>query len=168
MPNPLNVTTNSVTHADEVHALRKAGVLGNGANTNHLFAMSYHSLPREAHDTIRLILNGGPFPFPVHDGSTFQNRFGDLPGGEYREYTVRTPGIGTRGARRIVARKKTGQLFYTACHYDRVSVTGGTPQQRKLAQEQATAALDAEHRNGFYIVTGMTLELRNRIVAALA
>jgi guanyl-specific ribonuclease Sa len=167
MPNPLTVRTNPVTHADEAHALRKAGVLGSGGNANQLYAMGYHSLPREAHATIRLILSGGPFPYPGKDGSSFGNRFGDLPGGDYLEYTVRTPSVTNRGARRIVARKKSGQLFFTACHYERVSVTGGTAEQRKLAQEQATAALDAEYRNGFYIITGMTLELRNAIVAAL-
>lgn len=52
----------------------------------------------------------------------FGNREGRLPRqpkGWYREYTVDTPGLGHRGARRIV----TGgmpptQWFYTDDHYD--------------------------------------------------
>ena len=36
--------------------------------------------------------------------------------GYYREYTVKTPGERTRGARRIVA-GKPGEYYYTADHY---------------------------------------------------
>ena len=77
------------------------------------------SLPREARETIRLIEQGGPFPFDK-DGATFQNREGLLPkraSGYYREYTVITPGSSDRGARRIVA-GKGGELYYTDDHYD--------------------------------------------------
>ena len=95
-------------------------------------------LPPEAHDTLRLILAGGPFPFE-RDGITFGNREGLLPPaprGHYREYTVITPGLQHRGARRIVvgcerepAAKAVqaplrmphcrggGEFFYTADHY---------------------------------------------------
>ena len=76
-------------------------------------------LPREARETIRLIEQGGPFPFDK-DGATFQNREGLLPkraSGYYREYTVITPGSSDRGARRIVA-GKGGELYYTDDHYD--------------------------------------------------
>lgn len=77
-------------------------------------------LPPEAGRTVALIRRGGPFPH-AQDGGVFQNREGRLPRqprGWYREYTVRTPGERTRGARRIV----TGgdppvAWYYTGDHY---------------------------------------------------
>jgi len=80
--------------------------------------IAYDDLPREAHETIRLIERGGPFPYR-QDGSTFQNRERLLPrkpGGYYREYTVETPGEDDRGARRIVVGEE-GELYYTDDHY---------------------------------------------------
>lgn len=76
-------------------------------------------LPPEARTTIRLIEQGGPFPYR-QDGVTFQNREGRLPGqpaGYYKEYTVITPGSPDRGARRIIA-GQPGELYYTDDHYD--------------------------------------------------
>ncbi len=70
-------------------------------------------------DTLRLIEDGGPFPYSK-DGSTFQNREGILPQqpkGFYAEYTVETPGSDDRGARRIIS-GKDGSRFYTDDHYD--------------------------------------------------
>lgn len=166
MPGPV-----TVTHYDrsiEEHAMRKSGMLGSGKNSNQVYAIDYDSLPPEARDTIKLIIRGGPFPYPGKDGSTFGNKFGDLPEGKYLEFTVRTPGIPTRGARRIVARKSTGQLFFTACHYDRVEVKGAaSAADRAALQKAATAAIDAEWRNGFYIITGMTSDLRAQVVHAI-
>ena len=52
----------------------------------------------------RLIKAGGPFKFDK-DGVVFGNRERILPAkarGFYREYTVKTPGERSRGARRIV------------------------------------------------------------------
>lgn len=75
-------------------------------------------LPREAVETIALIKRGGPFPHQ-RDGVTFSNRERLLPARErgwYREYTVRTPGERTRGARRIVA-GRDGTLYYSDDHY---------------------------------------------------
>ena len=75
-------------------------------------------LPKEAIETIVLIQRGGPFPFD-RDGVTFGNREKLLPARErgwYREYTVRTPGERTRGARRIVA-GPDGTLYYSDDHY---------------------------------------------------
>ena len=75
-------------------------------------------LPKEVHETIALIKKGGPFPH-ARDGVTFGNRERFLPPRErgwYREYTVRTPGERTRGARRIVA-GRDGTLYYTDDHY---------------------------------------------------
>lgn len=77
-------------------------------------------LPPEAHDTLRLIERGGPFPHR-QDGTVFQNREGllpDRPRGYYREYTVRTPGARDRGARRIVTGGDPPEVFYyTEDHY---------------------------------------------------
>ena len=75
-------------------------------------------LPKEALETIALIRKGGPFPYD-RDGVVFGNREKLLPARErgwYREYTVRTPGQRTRGARRIVA-GRDGTLYYTDDHY---------------------------------------------------
>jgi len=76
-------------------------------------------LPKEAHDTIRLIARNGPFPYR-QDGVVFENREGRLPrkpSGYYHEYTVVTPGSPDRGARRLV-RGSQEELFYTDDHYD--------------------------------------------------
>jgi ribonuclease T1 len=76
-----------------------------------------HDLPREARDTLALIKKGGPFPYSK-DGVIFGNREKRLPlkdRGYYREYTVKTPGSKTRGARRIVA--GGGVYYYTDDHY---------------------------------------------------
>jgi ribonuclease T1 len=76
-------------------------------------------LPREARATIALIRKGGPYPY-ARDGAIFSNREAILPPhkrGYYREYTVKTPGERTRGARRIVL-GKGGELYYTDDHYN--------------------------------------------------
>ena len=75
-------------------------------------------LPQEAVNTIKLIDQGGPFPYD-RDGATFENREGILPDhpvGYYEEYTVETPGEDDRGARRIVAGSR-GELYWTEDHY---------------------------------------------------
>ena len=79
-----------------------------------------HDLPIEAQETIVLIRKGGPYPY-AKDGAVFGNREGILPRakrGYYREYTVKTPGVRTRGARRIVA-AASGDLYYSDDHYNR-------------------------------------------------
>ena len=81
-------------------------------------AIEKKQLPREAVETIDLIRKGGPFPHQ-RDGVAFGNREKLLPlreHGWYREYTVRTPGEKSRGARRIVA-GRDGTLYYTDDHY---------------------------------------------------
>lgn len=40
-----------------------------------------------------------------------------LPKGNYREYTVETPGLNNRGAQRIVHNIDTGEKYYTGDHY---------------------------------------------------
>ncbi|MEV4441990.1 ribonuclease domain-containing protein [Streptomyces sp. NPDC049577] len=79
----------------------------------------YSNLPSQAHDTIRLIEQGGPFPYD-RDGIVFSNREGVLPkqrSGYYHEYTVITPGAPTRGTRRIITGQQTREDYYTADHY---------------------------------------------------
>ena len=77
-------------------------------------------LPPEAHHTLALIDRGGPFPHR-QDGTVFQNRerlLPQQPRGHYREYTVDTPGLGHRGARRIVTGgDPPAEWYYTADHY---------------------------------------------------
>ncbi|MEW6352281.1 MAG: ribonuclease domain-containing protein [Thermodesulfobacteriota bacterium] len=81
-------------------------------------AVSVNALPPEARETLTLIKKGGPFPYPK-DGTVFGNREKRLPPkprGYYKEYTVKTPGGHTRGARRIVA-GQGGECYYTDDHY---------------------------------------------------
>ncbi|MFJ9821955.1 ribonuclease domain-containing protein [Streptomyces sp. NPDC101151] len=76
-------------------------------------------LPSQAHDTLDLIDQGGPFPYS-QDGTVFSNREGVLPkqqSGYYHEYTVKTPGSPTRGARRIVTGEESQEDYYTSDHY---------------------------------------------------
>lgn len=80
------------------------------------------ALPAEAADTLQLIAGGGPYPYD-QDGTTFQNREGLLPDqeiGYYQEFTVDTPGLDHRGARRFVM-GAGGELYYTADHYESFS-----------------------------------------------
>ena len=75
-------------------------------------------LPPEALDTFNLIKQGGPFPYP-RDGVVFGNREHLLPKqarGYYHEYTVKTPGVRHRGARRIVC-GVVPACYYTEDHY---------------------------------------------------
>jgi ribonuclease T1 len=84
--------------------------------------IAFDALPREGQVVIRQIFAGGPFKYRK-DGTVFQNREGRLPDkkrGYYREYTVKTPGEKTRGARRIVAGGPKSQpdvMYYTKDHY---------------------------------------------------
>ncbi|MFA5371712.1 MAG: ribonuclease [Sideroxydans sp.] len=75
-------------------------------------------LPPEARVTLQLIKQGGPFPYS-RDGVVFSNYEHILPQqprGHYREYTVPTPGVHHRGARRIVC-GIVPECYYTADHY---------------------------------------------------
>ena len=80
------------------------------------------TLPPEATTTLRLIHSGGPFPYS-QDGTVFQNREGILPAkpsSYYHEYTVKTPGSSTRGARRLIgggALTTPVSVYYTGDHY---------------------------------------------------
>jgi len=80
------------------------------------------SLPKEAQEVFALVGKGGPFPFD-RDGVVFGNRENLLPGkprGYYHEYTVRTPGVSSRGGRRLVcggAKKAPDACYYSDDHY---------------------------------------------------
>jgi ribonuclease T1 len=81
------------------------------------------ALPTEGRQVMELIEAGGPFPYQ-RDGVVFGNFEKRLPlerRGYYREYTVPTPGIRHRGARRIVCggweTRRPAACYYTADHY---------------------------------------------------
>ena len=81
--------------------------------------ISVADLPPEGRRTLKLIKKGGPFPYRK-DGTTFQNREQRLPRVPrkyYKEYTVKTPGVRHRGAKRIVAGAR-GEYYYTDDHYN--------------------------------------------------
>ncbi|MFT6766125.1 MAG: ribonuclease T1 [Burkholderiaceae bacterium] len=74
-------------------------------------------LPLEGQRVYALILQGGPFKFDK-DGTVFGNRERLLPAntrGFYKEYTVTTPGVAHRGARRLVCGGK--QVVSLLCYY---------------------------------------------------
>ena len=76
------------------------------------------ALPSEAQQTLQSIKRGGPFGFE-RDGVVFGNYERRLPPrqrGYYREYTVPTPGVRNRGARRIVA-GAGAEYYYSDDHY---------------------------------------------------
>lgn len=80
------------------------------------------ALPAEARETLARIDARGPLPYE-RDGVVFGNRERLLPAkprGYYHEFTVRTPGTRTRGARRIVcggAIGSTAECYYSDDHY---------------------------------------------------
>jgi ribonuclease T1 len=81
-------------------------------------SIAVSELPAEARDTLQLIKNNGPFPYP-RDGVVFGNYERILPQqtrGYYHEYTVKTPGVRHRGARRIVC-GILPECYYSADHY---------------------------------------------------
>ncbi len=80
-------------------------------------------LPAQGQEMMKKIEAGGPFNYDK-DGAVFGNRERILPAGNrgfYREYTVKTPGERTRGARRIVCGgvkpTATDACYYTNDHY---------------------------------------------------
>ncbi|WP_313070316.1 ribonuclease [Melaminivora sp.] len=79
-------------------------------------------LPAQGRATYALIHAGGPFPYDK-DGTVFGNRERLLPAarrGHYREYTVPTPGVRHRGARRIVCGgppRLPEACYYSGDHY---------------------------------------------------
>jgi ribonuclease T1 len=85
--------------------------------------MTLSQLPPQGQAMMTLIYQGGPFKYDK-DGTVFGNREHFLPihqRGYYREYTVKTPGERSRGARRIVCGgdkpAAPDACFYTDDHY---------------------------------------------------
>ena len=73
---------------------------------------------RDRRNTFTLVKQHGPFPFP-RDGVVFNNFERVLPEhqrGYYHEYTVMTPGVHSRGVRRVVC-GPLPECYYTADHY---------------------------------------------------
>jgi ribonuclease T1 len=79
-------------------------------------------LPVEAREVNARIRNGGPFRYD-RDGVVFGNYEKILPAearGYYHEYTVPTPGVKNRGARRIICGgppRQPDACWYTSDHY---------------------------------------------------
>lgn len=81
-------------------------------------AVALADLSAEARDTLHIIAQGGPFPYP-RDGVVFNNFERVLPEhrrGYYHEYTVMTPGVHSRGVQRIVC-GPLPECYFTADHY---------------------------------------------------
>jgi ribonuclease T1 len=85
--------------------------------------ISVSELPKQGQQVYALIAQGGPFEHDK-DGVVFGNREQQLPKykrGFYREYTVKTPGVRNRGAKRIVCGglqvKSPEVCYYTEDHY---------------------------------------------------
>lgn len=80
------------------------------------------ALPQEAQTVLQQIRNGGPFAY-AKDGVIFGNYEKILPPqkrGYYHEYTVATPRIKGRGARRLITGgvpASTDEIYYTDDHY---------------------------------------------------
>ena len=121
-------TTDAMIRLGRIAAILLLIWLGFASGLGHAFLWSgkpaasaeirVDQLPPEARQTLILIKRGGPFPYS-RDGIPFGNREGLLPPQQrnyYREYTVPTPGLNHRGARRIIA-GRTGEYWYTADHY---------------------------------------------------
>ena len=96
-----------------------------GSGGSSLPSCPLNSLPTEADEVAHDILAGGPFDHPDEDGSHFGNYQRILPrknSNFYREYTVETPGVGHRGARRIVVGGGSDTdpdvWYYTDDHYE--------------------------------------------------
>lgn len=90
--------------------------------TDGLGTVAVGDLPAEARQTLALIREGGPYPYEK-DGTVFGNYERKLPRqrrGYYTEYTVRTPQVRSRGARRIIAGGRDGrptEFYHTDDHY---------------------------------------------------
>ncbi|HCJ51766.1 MAG: hypothetical protein COS43_05895 [Gallionellales bacterium CG03_land_8_20_14_0_80_55_15] len=108
----------SATSADLPAAVQNQSKPGQLDPASGLPVIALNELPPEARDTLRAIKQGGPFAFD-RDGVVFGNRERVLPNhprGYYHEYTVTTPGVRTRGARRIITGAPV-EYYYTADHY---------------------------------------------------
>ena len=103
-------------------ALVAAGAAGAQSAHESLPEVVTSALPSEAVRTLKSIASGGPYPYQ-RDGVVFANREQRLPAhprGYYHEYTVKTPGVESRGARRIICGgelRSIAECYYTDDHY---------------------------------------------------
>lgn len=86
-------------------------------------SVAFTGLPPQGQEVMEQIRQGGPFRYEK-DGTVFGNRERLLPGqkrGYYREYTVPTPGLSHRGAKRIVCGgqrpRSPDACYYSEDHY---------------------------------------------------
>ena len=87
-------------------------------NELEMRVIAVSELPMEGRETLHLIKQGSPFLY-ARDGVIFSNFEKRLPKrgrGYYREFTVKTPGVRNRGARRIVCGQPV-ECYYSADHY---------------------------------------------------
>ncbi len=87
-------------------------------NDREMRVIAVSALPLEGRETLHLIKQGGPFSY-ARDGvifSNFEKRLPKRERGYYREFTVKTPGVRNRGARRIVCGQPV-ECYYSADHY---------------------------------------------------
>jgi ribonuclease len=126
-PNAARLSTPSTSASPS--SSRASGGSGSGksggSGSSSLPSCPLNSLPTEADEVAHDILAGGPFDHPDEDGSHFGNYQRILPrknSNFYREYTVETPGVGHRGARRIVVGGGSDTdpdvWYYTDDHYE--------------------------------------------------
>lgn len=134
MPNSYIGAHVSMTRSLQIRLLAVALVAMGWANPASVMARSplgfdapatiaQSALPSQGRDVLALIYRDGAFR-DNKDGSVFGNRERQLPSknrGYYREYTVRTPGERTRGARRIICGgiqpTAPDACYYTDDHY---------------------------------------------------
>ena len=110
-------------------------------NPDSLSTCAMDSLPREAADTTADILAGGPYEYPDNDNARFGNYEGRLPQESrdyYREYTVDTPGLDHRGAKRIItgggSETDPDVWYYTDDHYESFCSIPDAEQKAKKAE----------------------------------
>jgi ribonuclease T1 len=103
--------------------LRRHGIDRAGAHGARSPEVALSALPQGgAGSPSRSSARADRFPFD-RDGVVFGNREKLLPGkprGYYHEYTVRTPGVSSRGGRRLVCggkKKAPDACYYSDDHY---------------------------------------------------
>lgn len=96
-----------------------------GQDSSELGTCLLDDLPKEVAEQAEDILQGAPMDDGPADGKHFGNYEGLLPrkpSSYYREYTVRTPGLGHRGERRLVVgggtRRDPDVWYYTGDHFE--------------------------------------------------
>lgn len=131
--NPVNLKWMSIFCAERIRPLFVFALLGvlalaampASAYSQHAYQdhsvqeVDVSALPVEAKETLRLIRQRGPFPYS-RDGVVFGNFEKRLPRqqrGYYHEYTVKTPGLRSRGAKRIVC-GRSAECYYSDNHYE--------------------------------------------------